>query len=180
MNDQHQIEAQLWEYIDGLSTPEERGFIEQLIASDQLWRSKYEELLQFNKSLNEEIELEQPSMRFTKNVMEEIARLHIAPAAKTYINKNIIYGIAGFMISLIVGFVIYAIAQIDWSAAATEPGRFTMDLSRIDFSRIDTSKIFSNTYVNAFMLVNVVLGLMLLDRYLAQQRKSWKKEGSGN
>ena len=81
---------------------------------------------------------------------------------------------------LVLGFVIYAIGQIDWTAATTESGRFSLDLSSIDFSRIDTSKIFSNTYVNAFMILNIVLGLMLVDRYLAQQRKSWKKEGTGS
>ena len=41
-------------------------------------------------------ELEAPSMRFTVNVMDEIAHYQIAPATKSYINKNIIRGIGGF------------------------------------------------------------------------------------
>jgi len=113
-------------------------------------------------------ELEQPSMRFTKNVMEEIAKLQIAPATKNYINKKIIWGIAAFFITLIVGFLIYGFAQVDWNF---------QDNSKpiIDFSAVDYGKIFNNTFVNAFMMVNVLLGLMLLDRVLANKRKKFRK-----
>ncbi len=168
--DPHQkMEAELWEYIDGLSTPAERQFIEELIATNQEWREKYQELLQFHASLGSSIELEGPSLRFTKDVMETIASKHIAPAAKTYINKRIIYGIGGFLVSLILGFLVYAVAQIDWSAGSSGGGSF-------DFSRIDMSQVLNNNYINAFMILNVVLGLMLLDRYLAQQRREWKNQ----
>ncbi|ULQ57021.1 hypothetical protein KJS94_02270 [Flavihumibacter rivuli] len=163
------MEAQLWEYIDGLATSEERSTIEQLIATNIEWRRKYEELLLLNNSLSSSVELEEPSMRFTRNVMEEISKYHIAPAAKSYINKKIIYGIAGFMLTIIVGALIYAIGQIDWSAASSSGGSLPFDLSKVD-----TSKVFNNNYLNAFMIVNIVAGLMLLDQYLSQQKKQWK------
>ncbi|MBC6492150.1 anti-sigma factor family protein [Flavihumibacter stibioxidans] len=168
MDAQHNIEPRLWEYIDGLSTAEERRFIENLIATNAEWRSKYKELLQFNESLGQTIELEEPSMRFTRNVMEAIAAQHIAPAAKTYINKKIIFGIGGFMVSLILGMIIYALAQINWKSGTGSRGGF--DLSKVDFSGL-----WNNNYLNAFMIINVVLGLMLLDRYLSFQKKDWKK-----
>jgi hypothetical protein len=170
MNAHNNMETQLWEYIDGLSGADERSFIEGLIATDAEWRKKYDELLSFNAALHQDIEIDQPSMRFTRNVMEEIGRHQIAPATGSYINKKIIYGIAGFFLTLIVGFLIYAIGQIDWSVA---PANSTLPFN---LPKIDTSKVFNNNYVNAFMIVNIVLGLMLLDRYLAQQRKHWKKE----
>jgi hypothetical protein len=169
MNASQNMEEQLWEYIDGLSTTSERSFIEALIASNQEWRIKYEELLQLNTSIQQNLELDEPSMRFTRNVMEEIAKHQIAPAAKSYINKKIIYGIGGFLLSLIAGFLIYAIAQIDW----TSTGQSSIP---IDFSKLNTGRIFNNNYVNAFMILNIVFGLMLLDRYLSQQRKDWKKQ----
>lgn len=166
---QQNMEAQLWEYIDGLSTPQERLFIEELLATHAEWRSKYQELLQFNESLGQTIELEEPSMRFTRNVMEAIATQHIAPAAKTYINKKIIYGIGGFMVSLIIGILIYGLAQVEWSTGSTGSG------GGFDLSRVDFSGLWNNNYLNAFMIINVVLGLMLLDRYLSFQKKEWKK-----
>lgn len=170
MDAQHNIEPRLWEYIDGLSTAEERRFIEELIATNADWRSKYSELLQFNKSLEQSLELEEPSMRFSRNVMEAIATQHIAPAAKTYINKRIIYGIGGFMVSLIVGMLVFALAQINWSS-----GSGSGNGGGFDFSKVDFSGLWNNHYLNAFMIINIVLGLMLLDRYLSFQKKDWKK-----
>jgi len=177
MNEEHKypgsgiegMESRLWDYIDGLSNPAESTAVERLLESNLEWKNKYHELLEAHQLLMSS-ELDEPSMRFTKNVMEEISRYHIAPAANTYINKKIIWGIAGFFITLIVAFTIYSIAQVDWSAPA-DPGTLPVDLSKVDFS-----KIFNNTFVNVFMMLNVVLGLMLLDRYLANQRKKFHKE----
>ena len=101
--------------------------------------------------------------------MEEIAKYHIAPATKTYINKRIIWGIATFFIVLIVGFLIYGFGQIDWSSKSDT--NLPVDINKVDFG-----KFFNNTYVNIFMMINVVLGLMLLDRYLASKKKNIHKE----
>src|SRR5215212_5996925 len=100
------IEEKLWGFIDGAGSAEERSVVEKLIEANREWKEKYNELLELHQ-LVQSSSLEEPSMRFTKNVMEEIAKYHIAPATKTYINKKIIWGIAAFFIVLIVGFVIY-------------------------------------------------------------------------
>jgi hypothetical protein len=167
MNEQQNFEKQLWGYIDGLSSHEERTSIEKLLQSNIEWKNKYHELLELQQLLRSS-ELEQPSMRFTKNVMEEIAKFHIAPATKNYINNRIIWGIGAFFITLIVGFLIYGFAQMDWN--------FQDDSKPIvDFSKVNYGKIFNNNLVNVFMMVNVVLGLVLLDRVLANKRKQFQK-----
>lgn len=168
MNQQENIEKKLWDFIDGHSSSEERSAVEKMLHSNLDWKNKYHELLEVQQ-LMRTTELEQPSLRFTKNVMEEIAKLHIAPATKNYINKKIIWGIGGFFLTLIIGFLIYAIGQVEW-ATGTE-SRFNFD-----FSKIDLSKIFNNNFVNTFMMVNVLLGLLLLDRILASKRKKFYKE----
>ncbi len=168
MNTQHNIEERLWDYIDGISSTEERTIIEQLLKSNAEWRSKYGELLEVQQLLQSS-ELEAPSMRFTKNVMEEITRLHIAPATKTYINKNIIRGLAIFFITLIVGFLAYGFGQVDWTVQSDSK-------LPVDFGKIDYSKMFSNDWINAFMMINVILGLFLLDRFLANKRKKFREE----
>jgi regulatory protein YycI of two-component signal transduction system YycFG len=166
MSEQLTMEERLWEYIDGMSTPEEKTVIDQLIEANAEWRAKYGELLEVHQLMFSS-ELEEPSMRFTKNLMEEIAVQKIAPAAKSYINKKIIWGIAIFFITIIVGFLIYGIGQVKWSSGAGS------DETKIpvDFSKIDLSPMFNNTYINIFMMLNVVLGLFLFDRYLASKRK---------
>lgn len=160
-----EMEARIWAYIDGLS--EEESFIEQLVKEDAVWRAKYHELLELNQLLHA-TELEQPSMRFTKNVMEEIGKTQIAPATKEYINKYIIRGIAAFFITVIVVFLIYGFSQVNWSAGNS------VNPVGVNFTQVDYSRMFNNTFVNIFMMINIILGLMLLDRYLATKKKQWQ------
>ncbi len=163
MNTQQNMEERLWSYIDGVSEGEEKSAIEKLLQSNLEWQRKHRELLDIHELLHS-TELEEPSMRFTRNVMEEIAKHKIAPATKTYINKRIINGLAIFFVTMIVGFLIYGLGQIDWKASGDT--NMSIDLSRFDFS-----KFFNSTYVNIFMMINVVLGLMLLDRYLSRKKE---------
>ena len=162
------IDDRLWEYIDGQSSMEEKSVIEKLIETNKQWKEKYHELLELHQ-LVQSSALEEPSLRFTKNVMEEIAKYQIAPATKAYINNKIIWGIGIFFITLVIGFLIYGFGQVDWSASGNEK-------LPIDISKVDYGKFFNNTYVNVFMMINVVLGLMLLDRYLAAKKKKLQKE----
>ena len=173
MNTQHNIEERLWNFIDGTVSANEKTVIEKLLESDAEWKAKYSELLQVNAVFTSS-ELEAPSLRFTKNVMEEITRLHIAPAAKSYINKKIIWGISFFFIALIAGFLIYGFGQMNFSSG--EETTLSKNINKLDFSKLDFSKFFSNTWVNVFMMINVVLGLFLLDNYLANKRKEFRKE----
>lgn len=158
------MEERLWEYIDGFSNPDDLPVVKRLIEENQSWREKYNELVEVNQLLHA-TELEEPSMRFTKNVMEEITRLQIAPAASSYINHRIIWGIGIFFIVLIVGFLIYGFGQIDWTASSDT------SMLPVDIRNVDYSALFNNTYINIFMMINVVLGLMLLDKVLMNKRK---------
>ncbi|HQW42853.1 MAG: hypothetical protein IPP02_00285 [Chitinophagaceae bacterium] len=168
MNTQHNMEESLWNFIDGTISASEKIVVEKLLQTDADWKAKYGELLQVNELLQSS-ELEAPSLRFSKNVMEQISKLHIAPATKSYINKKVIWGIGLFFVTMIVGFLIYGIGQIDFSSG--EEVSWSKNISKIDFS-----KIFSNTWVNAFMMINVILGLVLLDSYFTNKRKEFRKE----
>lgn len=164
-----EMEAQLWAYIDGHTLPAEAAAVERLIQTQQIWREKYQSLIQLHQDIGSHLELEEPSMRFTQNVMEEIARQHIAPATRAYINNKIIYGIAGFFITTIVGFVVFALSRVNWTA----PGQSS---TGIDWKALNISSFTNSGFLTIFMLVNIVLGLMLLDRYLSQQKKRWKDQ----
>lgn len=169
MQTQQNIEERLWSFIDGTAEASEKSVIEKLLETDAAWKAKYRELLEVNEMLHSS-ELDEPSLRFTKNVMEEIARLHIAPATKTYINKKIIWGIGFFFIAMLVGFLIYGFGQMAF-APTGEESEISKTVSKVDFS-----KFFNNSLVNGLMLVNVILGLFLLDNYLGNKRKQYRKE----
>ncbi|HLX67703.1 MAG TPA: hypothetical protein VKR41_11930, partial [Puia sp.] len=73
MNTAGNMEERLWDFIDGLSSPTEKSAIEALIAANLEWKRKYHELLDIHQ-LATGSGLDEPSMRFTRNVMETIAR----------------------------------------------------------------------------------------------------------
>ena len=168
MNTENTIEQRLWDYIDGNSTSDEQSVIAKLIETNTEWRRQYHELLEVH-ALLQSTELEAPSMRFTKNVMEEIAKYQIAPATKTYINSKIIWGIGLFFITMIVGFLIYGIAQVDWTVAGDTKNPIGFDLTKVDYS-----EMFNSTLMNGVMMLNVILGLFLFDRYLSNKNKKLK------
>jgi hypothetical protein len=167
MNESQTMDERIWNFIDGSGTVTERSTISQLIENDTEWKMKYGELLKLHNDLGNS-ELEAPPMRFTKNVMEAITKLQIAPAAKSYINSRLIWGLGFFFIALIIGFLVYGFAQADWSSN----GSSTLSEK---LSKVDLSKFFNNTWVNAFMMINVILGLVLLDNYFSNKRKEFRK-----
>src|SRR5438552_5781881 len=122
------MEERLCDYNNVLSNPTEQSSIEALIAENIEWQRKYKELLNVHQMMHE-TELDAPSMRFSKNVMEEIARLHVAPATKTYINKNIIRSIGAFFLAMIAGFLVYCLGQFKWSGGSspTLPSGYDLD-----------------------------------------------------
>jgi hypothetical protein len=166
---QQNMEDRLWDYIDGTSSAEEKLFIEQLIETNLEWKTKHKELLEVHQLMSSHLELDAPSMRFTQNVMEEISKYHIAPAAKTYINKRVIWGIGTFFLLSIVGFLIYGVAQITWTSG--EGSSLPFDFSKINYSKLDFGKFFNSTYTTVFLLINTILGLMLLDMYLRKKKR---------
>lgn len=66
---QEEIEIQLWEYIDGTCTAEQRGRISALIAEDATWKACYEDLMSFHDDMQTGTKPEQTTANFTGNVM---------------------------------------------------------------------------------------------------------------
>jgi len=159
-----QMEERLWDYIDGLSTPAEKMEIERLLSTAPAWKATHEALLDTARLLKTS-ELEQPSLRFTKNVMESITALKVAPATRTYINKNIIRAIGAFFLVAIGGFVIYGITQVDLATGTS--GGSSIKMPKLDLS---FTKHIPSTFWNLFLIADAVLGLVFLDRYLSRRR----------
>ena len=162
------VEDRLWDFIDGSSDEKEKTFIQQLIETNLEWKAKYHELLEVHQLMQSSLELDEPSLRFRQNVMEEIAKYQIAPATKSYINKNIVRGIGAFFIIMVIGFFISGLAQVNWNAGSSG------NMLPIDIADIEWSKFFSSTSTNIFLMVNIVLGLILLDMYLSKKKKKWQ------
>ena len=161
-------EERLWDYIDETASPAERRVIEELLASNAEWKAAYGQLLEIRDALRS-TELSSPSMRFTQNVMDELARTQITPAAGRYINTKIVWGIAGFLIVMVLGVVVYGLGKADWSSSSSKQNWADK------LATINIGEIVSSTSVNIFMMVNVVIGLVLLDAYFAARRKKYQR-----
>lgn len=172
MNTNPNMEEQLWNYIDGVCSEQEKTFIDQLLETNQQWREKYKELLDVHQLMQGSIELDEPSLRFTQNVMEEIAKHQISPATRSYINNKIIWGIGAFFIISLVGFMIYGLAQINWMVSGGN-SQLNQTMEKLN---VDYSKVFNNAYTNVFIMINIILGLMLLDMYLTKKKKQLQQQ----
>ena len=159
-----QMEMELWEYIDGLCNEADRQRIAALINTDKQWQLKFEEINEVNLSLASAMEMEQPSMRFTKNVMEAVANVNIAPATKKYVNNSIVKGIAAFFIISIVSLLGYGLASAKWS---NKPLGIS---DKLNIPKVDLSPYFNSSFFNIIIGINVVLGLVILD--LVMRRKN--------
>jgi hypothetical protein len=167
-----EMEKLIWEYIDGFCSPAEKADVTRRLAEEPEWQIKYNELMSIHALLQKE-ELDMPSLRFTKNVMEEIAQFHVAPATKNYINKNIIRGITAFFLIMIGGLLIYFIGQLHWT---TNSSGTLFPAYNLDAGKLNWGRLLNNTYVNIFIGINVILGLILLDKYL-QGKKNTEHDG---
>jgi len=168
METRKQMEERLWDFIDGMSDPDEQSLVRRLLAEDNAWQQRYQELMAVDEAMQHH-ELDAPSLRFTKNVMEQIALFHVAPATKTYINKNVIRGITAFFLIMIIGLLIYFFGQFHWTSTSTDN---LVPQYSIDANKLNLGKALNNTYVNVFILINVILGFILLDKYLQNKKRS--------
>jgi hypothetical protein len=113
-----------------------------------------------------------PSMRFTKNVMEEISRYQVAPATKNYINKNVIRGITAFFLTMITGLFIYFIGQMHWASNSSN----SLLPASLDANNLNWGKMLNNSYVNIFLGISAILSLILLDKYLQAKKETGRTE----
>ncbi len=163
-----EMEILIWDFIDGRTGSREKDFVIKQIAEDPLWKACYLQQLGIHDMLKK-VELEMPSLRFSKNIMEEIANYQVAPAAKTYINKNVIRIFAAFFLVMIIGLFIYFVGQIHWvnQSSSNLVSAYSQEANKINWS-----KILNNSYVNIFIGINIILGLILTDKYFQGKRNS--------
>jgi len=157
------MEEQLWNYIDGSCTPDEQKNIGSLIAADEAWRVKYHELLNLSKEFSA-IELDEPPMAFTYNVMEVIRAEQASVPLKSVINKRIIWSIAVFFVFTIAALLVYIIANTKLSAA-------NISIQTPDNFKIPNIKSYvTKPVIEVFFFFDVILALYLIDAYLRKKR----------
>jgi len=158
-------DMQLWAYIDKQCSDAEMQRIAALIAADKSWEAQYNELLAFHKEIST-AEPEQPSMRFTRNVMDAIGATQVAPATKSYVNLWVVRGVAAMFALLLIGAVIYMLRDIDWTSHSTSP---LPGIAR---------KIDMSNWWTVILAVNVVLLILFIEAILRRRSEPRLKDKS--
>lgn len=164
METNEEIDILLWEYIDGTCSSSDTQRVSNLIECDPVWKQKYAELTAIHTGISNSLELQEPSMRFTQNVMDAIAAEHIAPATKKYINKSIIRGIAAIFIVMLTGILGYALSIASRGTSASNV------LPKLDVSKLNLARFYNSTTMMLMMAVSIVIGLVFLDTMLRRKR----------
>ena len=167
------IEEQLWNYIDGTCTADEQNTIGKLIAGDEVVRLKYQELLALNKEFAA-MDLDEPSMAFTYNVIEAIRTEQAQVPLKATINKRIIMGIALFFVITLTGFIIFAFTKMDFASIGSAG---IVPKVPVNIHMPEVSTHFSKPLVEGFMFFDVVLGLFLFDAWLRRKKQAQATNG---
>ncbi|RYU87996.1 hypothetical protein EWM62_16030 [Mucilaginibacter terrigena] len=165
------IEEKLWNYIDGTCLPDEQKAIAVLIEQDEVYQKKYNELLQLNTEFAA-MELDEPSMAFTYNIMETIRTENARQPLKAAIDKRIITGIAAFFVVSLAVLLIYVLSAVNWSAGSGFKMPQELNVTQIKVTHI--SNYFTGPVVKGFLFFDVVMGLFLMDNYL--RRKNVAKQ----
>lgn len=154
---QEEKDNRLWDYIDGLCTADEAKEIALLIAGNDDWKLRYETLLQLHLQL-QQTEPAHPSMRFTQNIMDEIAMLPAPGKIKVKVNTKAIrvIAIAAFAASLLI--LVYSFIRLDWLTTSTTTHHLTEDF------QINKSSI------HLLILINIVFLLLLIERLVVRAR----------
>lgn len=144
------IEMQLWDYLDGRCTDGQLQRIRRLLDTDTTWQQKYQELAAIHQLIQQN-NTEQPSMRFSKNVMEHIAGTAIAKPAHKYISNRVIGSIGALFLILIAATLGYEIVHTNWQGTVT-----TTD--KLDLSFVQTSY-----FINTVLFIIILLTLVFID-----------------
>lgn len=159
------MEDLLWDYIDNRVTPAERAEIEALLASDAALREQYAALLEVHATLMT-ADREEPSLRFTKNVMDAIADQSIAPATPTYVNKKIIRGITTALLSLLGATFAYVLVLL--KRTPSKDSNFKLDIPQVSIPAVHL-----DPYLSVFILIALLSAFFWIDA-LRQRRRAVK------
>ncbi|KLT64570.1 anti-sigma factor [Pedobacter sp. BMA] len=150
----NRIEEQLWDYIDGnLDEAHAKTIADQIHSNPEL-KHQYEQLVSLNLTLNA-LSQDEPSLSFTRNVMESIAHEPQPVALTTKVNKKLIYGIGLILVLPLFSMFAYIV--------------YYSDLRLPDFNlnlNFNLKKFFTPTAFNIFIFSDIVIGLIFLDHLL--------------
>ena len=146
----------MWDIIDRVATPEIICQHAALLQHDATYEKTFDTLMLLQTQLLQ-LDLEQPSMRFTQNVIEKVAAPTKATIKPDRAFPLLIMLLLGLCIVTIVGILIYN------GNAPTQPIAF---LPNISLSEKLSTILSSPLVMPIFLAINAGLALMAVDKWI--------------
>jgi len=153
------MEEQLWSYIDGTCSEEERIAIAALIEKDESWKNAFNNIVAVDADISA-LTLDEPPMAFSYNVMEGIRAHEASKPLKTSVNNYIISSIAGFLILSIIALLLLTFANASQTTHNIATNVHLPDLSAFTDSGV----------VKVLFYFDTMLLLFLADSFFRRKR----------
>jgi anti-sigma factor RsiW len=151
------IEEQIWDYIDGNCTAEEKLVVEAKIASDEKYNMLYQEFSMVNQQLNQ-IDTDEPSMAFNRKILDLIGNERAPVSLKTKVDQRIIYLIGGIFIFMMAAILIYAVSQTDFT------------FSGMESLNLNFTAYLNPVVIKVFLFTDLLLGFLYFDSFLRRKK----------
>ncbi|NEU09281.1 hypothetical protein GZH53_13230 [Flavihumibacter sp. R14] len=159
------IEQQVWDYLDGTCNGQEHKKIGHLIETDEAYRTTYSELKSLHLDLSG-IELDEPSMGFTRNVMDKVAASPMPGSIRSSVDKRIIYSIAAFFAVALLVLLTAIFSQVEWTQAAGTA------LPEYEIPKVDYLSFMDDAFLRVFLFADLILGLYFFDSVIRKRMLS--------
>lgn len=161
----------IWKYLDNACSEEEMNFINDQIDRDDLFRKELKQAEKLHGLLGD-VEPHQPSMRFVKNLMEQIPempkKLVINPLVPKSLIRNFVLGTFLVILGLFV---------ITWEPATKTnlPSNYSIELPRLTYIEELATTYFSAISLETWAIISALTTSLLLfvviDRWVASNNR---------
>lgn len=163
------MEERIQDYLDGICSQSEAAEVLNKINTDGEWKERYEALQAVHTLLAHDLETMQPSMRFTKNVMEEVSGLTIAKPVRLRNNPWIFRSAGGILGTLLLYVMVQMFGQIDLSSAGKSS---PIPMPTVSMPEVNWGQYLGGGTTLLLFMICTVLGFVLLDKWLTSRRKA--------
>jgi hypothetical protein len=159
METREQVEQLFWEVLDGTATPTDSGRAELLRETSPEWAELYDELKTLHLMLDGAAEPDQPSMRFTQNVLDMIREAKPASPVKQL--SPWVLRIAVSVLGIVLAATAWIFFQTSGASSAPDSRHVDM-LSDFRFDR----------FTSFGLAAAIMAGWMLIDAWLRFRQTS--------
>lgn len=161
-------ESLIWAYIDGNCDKGTYGYVANMIAGDAEWKATYDMLMAFHASVARDISEEEPSMRFTKNLMDTLQTAKISKPAHKYINMSVVRLITAILV--LPGLIAVCYIFANFNNLPAQPARGSWSAA--------TNLLSDKSTINMAFWACVPLLLLFFDLLIRSRRTSSSTENT--